>query len=119
MRNYAPEDISYEEAEARLRASTNQLSDAALLARALGHERAELLEDLPLKPRGYRQLSQVPRLHKAIRRRLVEEFGSLDGLTRTTENELSRVPDVGKTRALAITRGLQRSRQLELPAEFS
>lgn len=120
LRDYASEDVSHEEAESRLRAlETNQLSDAALLARALGHERAELSEDLPLAPRGHRQLSQIPRLPDTVRRRLVEEFGSLDGLRRATEHELSRVRGVGKTRALAITRGLRRSRQLELPAEFS
>ncbi len=120
LRDYVSESVSYEEAEARLRAlETNQLSDAALLARALGYERAELSEDLPLDPRGHRQLSQIPRLPDTVRCRLVEEFGSLNRLTRATEDELSRVPGIGKTHALAITRGLRRSRQLELPAEFS
>ncbi len=120
LRDYVSEGVSYEEAAARLRAlEPNQLSDASLLARALGRERAELSEDPPLNPRGHRQLSQIPRLPEAIRLRLVEEFGSLDGLTRATEGDLRRVPGVGKSRALAIARGLRRFRQLQLPAEFS
>jgi diadenylate cyclase len=120
LRDYVSESVSYEEAEARLQAlDLAQLSDGSLLARALGYERAELSEDLPLDPRGHRQLSQIPRLPDTVRRRLVEEFGSLNRLTGATEDELSRVPGVGKTRARAITRGLRRSRQLELPAEFS
>ncbi|MDP9409028.1 MAG: DNA integrity scanning protein DisA, partial [Actinomycetota bacterium] len=85
----------------------------------LGRERAELSEDPPLNPRGHRQLSQIPRLPETVRLGLVEEFGSLDGLTRATEGDLRRVPGVGKSRALAIARGLRRFRQLQLPAEFS
>ncbi len=120
LRDYVSEGVSYEQAEARLRAlDLVRLAEGSLLARALGHERAELSEDLPLAPRGHRQLSQIPRLPDTVRLKLVEEFGSLNGLTRATEDELSRVPGVGKTRARAITRGLRRSRHLELPAEFS
>jgi diadenylate cyclase len=120
LRDYVSEKVSYEEARSRLRElEAAPLPDASTLARAIGYSRSDLLDALPLSPRGYRQLSHIPRLPTGDQRRIVEHFGSLDALMRASEGELRRLRGVGRTRARAIKRGLQRSKELALPAEFS
>ncbi len=119
LRDYVSEDTSYEEAKSRLQdLDFARFSDASALARALGYRRRDLSEGLSLRPRGYRQLAQIPRLPGSVRRRLVEEFGSLEDLMHASESDLSRVRGVGKTRARAIRRGLRLSRELKLPVEL-
>jgi DNA integrity scanning protein DisA with diadenylate cyclase activity len=67
------------------------------------------------------KFSQTSRLPGRISRRLVEEFGSLDALTRASvkSDPGARPRGTGKTRARTITRGLQRSSLRLPPSSFS
>ncbi len=56
-------------------------------------------ENFYVKPRGYRQLVQVPRLPRKVAEKLIQEFGSLEGLLDATEAELDEVDGVGQARA--------------------
>ncbi len=117
VRDYLPEDTSHEEARSRLKGlRVADLSDATKTAAALGYPDAR--SALALHPRGFRQLAQVPRLPGSVRRRLVEEFGSLEALVHASEDDLTLVRGVGETRARAIRRGLALSRELKLPVEL-
>ncbi len=118
VRDYLPEDTSHEEARSRLKGlRVADLSDTTTkTAAALGYPDAR--SALALHPRGFRQLAQVPRLPGSVRRRLVEEFGSLEALVHASEDDLSLVRGVGETRARAIRRGLALSRELKLPVEL-
>lgn len=117
VRDYAPQGASHEEAARRLKElRVADLSDATKTAAALGYPDAR--GGLALHPRGFRQLAQVPRLPGSVRRRLVEEFGSLEALVHASEDDLSLVRGVGETRARAIRRGLALSRELKLPVEL-
>jgi len=51
------------------------------------------------RARGYRILDRVPRLPDAVKRSLVEHFGSLQRLLHATVSELDDVEGVGRTRA--------------------
>jgi diadenylate cyclase len=76
VRDHLPEDTSHEEARSRLKGlRVADLSDTTKTAAALGYPDAR--SALAAHPRGFRQLTQVPRLPGSVRRRLVEEFGSL------------------------------------------
>ena len=77
------------------------------------------LEELFIKPRGYRQLERVPRLPRRVAESLIREFGSLEELLDATEEELDEVEGVGQARARAIQRGLERQRSLETTGEVS
>lgn len=119
LRDYVPEGVSLEEARERLQSlSTDQLSDDDSLATALGYGPSELSGEVVLKTRGYRQLSQVPRLPERAQKGVVEEFGSLQELMKVSKTQLTRAEGVGRTQAQAIKRGLERSKELQLPVEL-
>jgi len=65
------------------------------------------LDDL-LAPRGYRMLSLIRTMPRAIGERLVESFGSLQLLMAASTTELMRVEGVGEQRARSIREGLAR-----------
>lgn len=119
LRDYVPEGVNPKGVRERLQSlSTDQLSSDNRGAKVLGYSPSELSGEVVLKTRGYRQLSQVPRLPERARERLVEEFGSLQELMKASKTKLTRAEGVGWTRAQAIKRGLERSRELQLPVEL-
>lgn len=88
-----------------------ELVDSATVARTLGLP--EALE-ARLRPLGYRQLAQVPRLPLTIAARLVEAFGDLQGLMGATHAELLAVEGVGSGRARTIRDALTRAAEASL-----
>lgn len=109
-------------AEAALDA-LDELSDADLLhlnelARTLGYAHSLEVLDSPVAPRGYRLLSQVPRLQFAQIDRLVGTFGSLQSLLAATSNEVQAVDGIGGVRARHITEGLTRLAEAKVQEQF-
>jgi diadenylate cyclase len=78
------------------------------LARTLGYATAEGGIDAPVQPRGYRLLSHLPRLPAHTVHKLVERFGSVEGLMTATIEELDAVEGIGESRARSIKEGLLR-----------
>jgi diadenylate cyclase len=87
--------------------STADLLDPLTVARAVGFSGPEQL-DSKISTRGYRQLSQIHRLPAALGARLIEHFGSLQGLFGASTSELQEVDGVGEQRARIIRDGLVR-----------
>jgi diadenylate cyclase len=120
LRDYVAEKADYRAVREELRTlSAEQLSDSTQIARALGYGSPGQLEELFIKPRGYRQLERVPRLPRRVAESLIREFGSLQELLDATEEELDEVEGVGQARARTIQRGLERQRTLEITGEVS
>ncbi len=120
LRDYVEEGVDYREVRKRLREfSSEQLSDPVEITQLLGYESVGQTENFYVKPRGYRQLVQVPRLPRKVAENLIQEFGSLEGLLDATEEELDEVEGVGQARARAIHRRLERRRNLEASSEVS
>ena len=61
-----------------------------------------------MSPRGYRQLSRIPRVPEAIIDRLVTRFGTLQRLLVATTEDLQAVDGVGEQRARSVREGLSR-----------
>ena len=59
-----------------------------------------------LVPRGYRMLSQIPRIPMNIVENVVQNFKTLDAIITSNVNTLQNVGGVGKTRATAIKEAL-------------
>ncbi len=117
LRDYVEDGVDHQEVAAKLRGFTSdQLSDPMEIGQLLGYSSVGQLEDFFVKPRGYRQLERVPRLPRKVAESLIEEFGSLKELLGASEDELDEVEGVGRARARAIRRGLERQRDLE-PSE--
>ncbi len=120
LRDYVAEEADYRVVRRELKTlSAEQLSDSAQIARALGYSSAGRMEDLFIKPRGYRQLERLPRLPRRVAESLIREFGSLEEILGATEEELDEVEGVGQARARTIQRGLERQRSLETTGEVS
>lgn len=120
LRDYVAEGVDYRSVREELKTfSSEQLSESAEIARALGYTSVGQMEEFFIKPRGYRQLERVPRLPRRVAESLIREFGSLEDLLDATEEELDEVEGVGQARARAIQRGLERQRSLETTGDVS
>ena len=120
LRDYVAEEADYRGVREDLKTlSAEQLSDSAEIANTLGYGSPGRLEELFIKPRGYRQLERVPRLPRRVAESLIREFGSLEEILDATEEELDEVEGVGQARARTIQRGLERQRSLETTGEVT
>lgn len=75
--------------------SDTELLDLTALAPPLGLSSTEESMDLPVFPRGYRMLSDIPRINTVQIDRLVNAFGTLRPLVDATEADLSTVEGIG------------------------
>ncbi len=83
----------------------HELFDIVLVGRALGLPIGVHL-DSPLRARGYRQLSSIPRLPSGVVGRLVEHFGDLTAIDAAAASDLEGVPGVTPAMAGLIREGL-------------
>jgi diadenylate cyclase len=91
-----------------------KLLDLDELMALLGYQRDANPLDLTVAPRGYRVLSQVPRLPEGVVRQVVRHFGSLDAIIRASHRDLEGVDGVGSVRAREIREGLRRLQEHNL-----
>ncbi len=117
VRDYhVPEETGgHEQALYRLRT----LPDSGLLeledvAEVLGYPRSVNPLDHAVTPRGYRVLSNVPRLSDTVITHVVEHFSGLDSFMRASQGELEEVDGVGTVRAREIREGLRRLQEQNL-----
>ena len=70
--------------------------------------------DHALTARGYRVLSQIPRVPDAVVREIVAGLAGLDAIVRATQRDLEGVSGVGEVRAREIKDGLRRLQEQNL-----
>jgi diadenylate cyclase len=87
-----------------------QLLESSVLAAALGYATKAEMDELRVRPRGYRLLHRVPLLPGTVINRLVDRFGTLTALLDATVQQLDDVDGVGARRARAVRDGLRRMR---------
>lgn len=83
------------------------LLDLGEAARAIGFTGADTL-DAPVSPRGYRMLSNIPRLPQTIIERLIDQFGTLQRLLAAGVDDLMAIDGVGESRARTVREGMSR-----------
>lgn len=80
----------------------NRLEDRTCIREALGYS-CDVRDTFEvLKPRGYRMLSQVPRMPFSVVENIVRKFKTLDKVNTAAIDELQAVEGVGKVRASTI-----------------
>jgi diadenylate cyclase len=84
------------------------------LTELLGYPRDANALDYAVAPRGFRVLSQIPRIPDAVVRHVVRDFSSLDAVVRASHRELEAVDGVGAVRAREIREGLRRLQEHNL-----
>ena len=70
--------------------------------------------DHSVQPRGYRVLSQIPRLPDSVIRHVVEQMANLEAIVRASQRDLEAVDGVGAVRARDIREGLRRLQEHNL-----
>ena len=91
-----------------------ELLDFGRLAELIGYERKTNTLDFRVTPRGYRALSNVPRLPRLVAQKVVNHFGDLDSLLAASGGDLEAVEGVGEARAQEIREGLRRLQEVDL-----
>jgi len=64
-----------------------------------------------IRPRGLRVLRRIPMLPSSVIARIVERYGTLQGVLGATVKDLDEVDGVGERRAIAIANGLTRIKE--------
>jgi diadenylate cyclase len=112
VRDYADDPSPRRVATIRERLSElppDRLLEPEAIAHELGLATSEQSEQ-HLRPRGYRALAQIPMLPGSVVGRIVERFGTLGEIVRSSVEDLDSVDGVGERRAKAIHVGLARVR---------
>jgi len=104
----AEDHIVQEIRQAFQKLTSEELLDAACLFRTLGYAALSTVAEDGLQPRGYRILSQIPRLPSVVIHNVVARFATLSRIALATIEELDEVDGIGEARARAIQAGLKR-----------
>lgn len=88
------------------------------IAELLGYGEGVDPLDHAVAPRGYRVLSHVPRLPRAVVERVVAELDGLEAVIRASQRDLEAVDGVGPARARDIREGLRRLQEHNLVDRF-
>ncbi|WP_067845037.1 DNA integrity scanning diadenylate cyclase DisA [Nocardia lijiangensis] len=96
-----------------------ELLDLTNLAAPLGYPSTIEALDLPMRPRGYRVLTRIPRLRFTHIESLVDSFGSLQGLLVATASDLESIDGIGVPRARQIREGLTRLAEADMDDSFA
>lgn len=78
------------------------------IIKLLGYEITTDILDEYVSPKGYRILSQVPKMPASIIEKVVNKFGSLQDICSATVDELDEVEGIGEVRAKIINQSLRR-----------
>jgi diadenylate cyclase len=119
-------DYSVEDTEENLQLAAEQISalshhevlDFGRLAEILGYDRKVNTLDFQIEPRGHRLLAAIPRLPKLVIQKIILQFGSLDGVLASSDEELAAVDGVGPARAKEIREGVRRLQETVLTDRF-
>lgn len=78
------------------------------IIKILGYEITTNILDEYVSPKGYRILSKVPKMPSSVIEKVINAFGSLQGICSATVNELDEVEGIGEVRAKIINQSLRR-----------
>lgn len=120
IRDYAdPETTDVEAAVAALQEIDQaDLIDLNLIANIAGLSSGNDNLDNIIQPRGYRLVSELKAVPRAVAGRLVDHFGGLQNLMAATIDELMVVDGIGELRARTVREGLSRIAEASLLDRF-
>jgi diadenylate cyclase len=94
--------------------SYQELLEFERIAELLGYPRTVNPLDHTVSPRGYRVLSNIPRLPPGVIQRVVADLEGLEAIVRASQRDLEAVQGVGTARARDIREGLRRLQEHNL-----
>jgi diadenylate cyclase len=115
--NASPEDIDGA-VSALLNLGPTELIDLSKIAGIIGFAGGVDTLDAVVQPRGYRLLSGLKAVPKAVADRLVDHFGGLQFLMAASIDDLMTVDGIGDQRARTVREGLSRMAEASLLDRF-
>ena len=106
-----PDSKTHETVMEQLKALPEEGLERYGIGRLLGYGITPNTLDVPVIPRGYRILRQVPRLPSLVVENIVAYFKNISRIYCATPAELDEVEGVGGARARAIKEGIKRLRE--------
>lgn len=97
--------------------SSTDLLDLNKIAGVVGFSGSDSLEAV-VQPRGYRLLSGIKSVPRAVAERLVDHFGGLQNLMAANIEDLMTVEGIGEQRARTVREGLSRIAETSLLDRF-
>ena len=91
--------------------SRDEVMDPRAVAKLLGYTPENALEDLEVRPKGYRLLNKIPKMPITIIENMIEAFGNFKDIIRASIEELDDVEGIGEIRAKNIKQGLIRMQE--------
>ena len=88
--------------------SRSELMDSNHLARLIGYDIDTTLDDIEVSPKGYRQLSKIPKTPINIIDNMSKLLGDFQHIIRASIEELDDVEGIGEVRAKNIKQGIKR-----------
>lgn len=88
--------------------SRNELMDSNHLAKIIGYDVDTTLDDIEVSPKGYRQLSKIPKTPINIIDNMSKLLGDFQHIIRASIEELDDVEGIGEVRAKNIKQGIKR-----------
>lgn len=108
------DNAAHDEVREQLRALPEESLERYAVGRLLGYSITPSTLDVPVIPRGYRILRQIPRLPNLVVENIVSHFKNVSRIYSATAAELDEVDGVGGARARAIREGIKRLREQTL-----
>ena len=108
------DNAAHDEVREQLRALPEESLERYAVGRLLGYSITPSTLDVPVIPRGYRILRQIPRLPNLVIENIVSHFKNVSRIYSATAAELDDVDGVGGARARAIREGIKRLREQTL-----
>ncbi|GAB4097939.1 DNA integrity scanning diadenylate cyclase DisA [Sinomonas halotolerans] len=122
IRDYAGDDTTSETIDGAVQAlmelSSAELIDLNRIAAILGYAGGSDFLDAHVQPRGYRLISGLKPVPRAVADRLVDHFGGLQNLMAATIEDLMVVDGIGEQRARTVREGLSRMAEASLLDRF-
>ena len=122
IRDYAGDSATQETIDSAVQAlmdlTSVDLIDLNRIAAILGYAGGSESLDALVQPRGYRLISGLKPVPRAVADRLVDHFGGLQNLMAATIEDLMTVDGIGEQRARTVREGLSRMAEASLLDRF-
>ena len=92
-------------------ASQDEFVQSDIIAKALGYEKFDNYEEVPVYTKGYRILNKIPRMPNNIVTNLVKTFKTFQYILLADIEKLDEVEGIGEVRARTIKQSLRRMQE--------
>ncbi len=95
----------------KIKQNLDKTAKTKQIAKYLGYKVSSEMEDVDVKPKGYRLLSKIPKVPTNIVENIVKSFHNLQNIINADTGRLDKVDGIGETRAKNIQKALLKTQE--------